>query len=87
MNGASGLRQLAPQAILLALPVAAAAQPLAGGRAVIGLSCERDSWTLFRLSRAGQEVYNFGADPAWSYLPAGSIAGTRFCTEPVRIAE
>jgi hypothetical protein len=116
MGCASGLRLLAPVAILLALPLAVTAQPqgqplttlleqgqaqllyvydgirhvelpLAGGRAVIGLSCERNSWTLFRLERAGQEVYSFSTDPAWGYLPAGSIAGSRFCTEPVRIAE
>jgi hypothetical protein len=61
--------------------------PLADGRAVIGLSCERNSWTLFRVERAGKEVYNFGADPGWGYLPAGPISSNRFCTERVRIAE
>ena len=61
--------------------------PLAGGKAVIGLSCERQTWTLFRIERNGKEVYSFGDDPGWTYLPAGPIAASRFCTQPVRVAE
>jgi hypothetical protein len=61
--------------------------PLAGGKAVIGLSCERQTWTLFRLERNGQEVYSFYDDAGWTYLPAGPIAASRFCTQPVRVAE
>lgn len=61
--------------------------PLAGGRAVIGLNCERQTWTLFRIERQGREVYSFGSDPDWSYLPAGPIAPSRLCKAAVRVAE
>ena len=61
--------------------------PLADGRAVIGLSCERQTWTLFTVERSGREVYSFRNDPAWGYQPAGPIASSRLCTEPVRVAE
>jgi hypothetical protein len=61
--------------------------PLADGKAVIGLSCERQTWTLFRIERDGREIYNFGNDPNWGYLPAGPIAASTLCTAPVRVAE
>lgn len=61
--------------------------PLANGRAVIGLNCERQTWTLFRIERQGREVYSFGNDPQWTYLPAGPIAASRLCTAAVRVAE
>ncbi|KEF42814.1 MAG: hypothetical protein ER33_04565 [Cyanobium sp. CACIAM 14] len=61
--------------------------PLAGGRAVIGLNCERQTWTLFTFTRQGREVYSFRSDPGWAYLPAGPIARSRLCTQPVRVAE
>lgn len=61
--------------------------PLAGGRAVIGLSCERQTWTLFTIERNGRELYSFRDDPGWQYLPAGPITASRLCTEPVRVAE
>lgn len=61
--------------------------PLADGKAVIGLSCERQSWTLFTVERGGKEVYSFREDPAWGYQPAGAIASSPFCTAPVRVAE
>jgi hypothetical protein len=61
--------------------------PLAGAMAVIGLNCERQTWTLFTLTRQGREMYNFGNDPSWGYLPAGPIAGSRLCKDPVRVAE
>lgn len=61
--------------------------PLADGKAVIGLSCERQTWTLFRIERNGQEVYTFSRDPQWGYQPAGAIAASRLCTEPLRVAE
>lgn len=60
---------------------------LAGGRAVIGLNCERQTWTLFRIEQQGREAYSFGNDPSWSYLPAGPIAGSRLCKAAVRVAE
>ncbi|MCP9840978.1 hypothetical protein KBY93_10060 [Synechococcus sp. J7-Johnson] len=61
--------------------------PLADGRAVIGLSCERNSWTLFKVERAGRQMYSFSSDPAWGYLPAGLISSSGFCRDPVRTAE
>jgi hypothetical protein len=61
--------------------------PLADGKAVIGLSCERQSWTLFRIERNGREVYSFRHDPKWGYQPAGPIASSRLCTDAVRVAE
>ncbi|WP_225867146.1 hypothetical protein [Cyanobium sp. PCC 7001] len=61
--------------------------PLADGRAVIGLSCERQTWTLFTIERSGKEVYSFMQDPAWGYQPAGSIAVSRLCTAPLDVAE
>ncbi len=61
--------------------------PLAGGKAVIGLNCERQTWTLFTITRQGREVHNFGNDPGWEYLPAGPIAGSRLCRQAVRVAE
>lgn len=121
MASGLGVSKLVPLAIVLCLPLAAAAKPvepqtqgqpltallehgkarllyvydgirhvevpLADGRAVIGLSCERNSWTLFKVERAGQEVYSFGSDPVWGYLPAGPISSSRFCRDPVRVAE
>jgi hypothetical protein len=61
--------------------------PLAGGKAVIGLNCERQTWTLFRIERQGREVYSFGNDPNWTYLPAGPIVASRLCKAAVRVAE
>jgi hypothetical protein len=61
--------------------------PLAEGRAVIGLSCERQTWTLFRIERNGKDVYNFRNDPSWGYQPAGPIASSRLCTDAIRVAE
>lgn len=61
--------------------------PLRDGRAVIGISCERNSWTLFRIERSGREVYTFRNDPAWGYQSAGSIADSRLCRDSVRVAE
>jgi hypothetical protein len=61
--------------------------PLADGKAVIGLSCERQTWTLFRIERNGREVYSFRNDPNWGYQPAGPIASSRLCTDAVRVAE
>lgn len=61
--------------------------PLPGGRAVIGLSCERQTWTLFTIERGGREVYSFRNDPSWGYLPAGPIASSLLCKAPVRVAE
>jgi hypothetical protein len=61
--------------------------PLADGKAVIGLSCERQTWTLFRIERNGREVYSFRNDPKWGYQPAGPIASSRLCTDAVRVAE
>lgn len=61
--------------------------PLAGGRAVIGLNCERQTWTLFTLERKGSEVYSFRDDPGWGYLPAGPIVGSRLCRDAVPVAE
>jgi hypothetical protein len=60
---------------------------LAGGKAVIGLNCERQTWTLFTLTRQGKEMYSFRNDPSWEYLPAGPIAGSRLCRQAVRVAE
>ncbi len=61
--------------------------PMAAGKATIGLSCERNTWTLFRLERDGRTVYDHINDSAWGYLPAGPIAGSRLCTTPLRVAE
>lgn len=61
--------------------------PMADGKATIGLSCERSTWTLFRLERDGRTVYDHINDPAWGYLPAGPIAESRLCTTPLRVAE
>lgn len=61
--------------------------PLDGGRAVIGLNCERQTWTLFTIERDGREVYSFRNDPNWGYLGAGPIASARFCRDAVRVAE
>mgnify|MGYP003344821227 CR=1 FL=1 len=61
--------------------------PLANGKAVFGLNCERQTWTLFRIERNGQELYSFRNDPEWGYQPAGPIASSRLCTEAVRVAE
>jgi hypothetical protein len=61
--------------------------PLADGKAVIGLSCERQTWTLFWIERNGREVYSFRNDPQWGYQPAGPIASSRLCTDAVRVAE
>jgi hypothetical protein len=61
--------------------------PLGDGRAVVGLSCERREWTLFRLERGRREVYSFRDDPRWGYTPAGDIASSRLCRDPVRVAE
>lgn len=61
--------------------------PLADGRAVIGLSCERQTWTVFTIERGGKEIYSFRDDPAWGYQPAGPIAASPLCTAPVRVAE
>ena len=61
--------------------------PLRDGRAVIGLSCERSTWTLFSIERKGREIYSFREDPAWGYQPAGDIAASRLCREKVRVAE
>jgi len=61
--------------------------PLADGKAVIGLSCERQTWTLFRIERNGREMYSFRNDPKWGYQPAGPIASSRLCTDAVRVAE
>jgi hypothetical protein len=61
--------------------------PLRQGRAVIGLSCGQNRWTLFRIERAGREVYSFRDDPDWGYQPAGDIASSRLCRESVRVAE
>ncbi|QPN55843.1 hypothetical protein I1E95_11855 [Synechococcus sp. CBW1107] len=61
--------------------------PLDDGKAVIGLSCERQTWTVFTIERGGKEVYSFREDPAWGYQPAGPIAASRLCTAPVRVAE
>ena len=57
------------------------------GKATIGLSCERNTWTLFRLERDGETVYDHINDPAWGYLPAGPIAASPLCTTPLRVAE
>ncbi len=61
--------------------------PMADGKATVGLSCERNTWTLFRLERDGRTVYDHINDSAWGYLPAGPIAGSRLCTAPLRVAE
>jgi hypothetical protein len=61
--------------------------PMADGKATVGLSCERNTWTLFRLERDGRTVYDHINDSAWGYLPAGPIAGSRLCTTPLRVAE
>jgi hypothetical protein len=61
--------------------------PLAAGKAVIGLNCERQTWTLFRIEQQGREVYSFANDPNWTYLPAGPIGGSRLCKAAVRVAE
>ncbi|MEB3321831.1 MAG: hypothetical protein VKI81_03310 [Synechococcaceae cyanobacterium] len=61
--------------------------PLRQGRAVIGLSCDRNTWTLFRIERGGREIYSFRDDPRWGYQPAGDIASSRLCRDPIRIAE
>jgi hypothetical protein len=61
--------------------------PLAGGQAVIGLNCERQTWTLYTIRRDGKEVYSFRDDPRWGFLSAGPIASSRFCTDRVRVAE
>lgn len=61
--------------------------PLPEGRAVIGLNCERQTWTLFSIQRNNKEAYSFRQDPNWSYLPAGPIASSRFCKESVRVAD
>ncbi len=61
--------------------------PLADGKAVIGLSCERQTWTLFTIERDGREVYSFRNDPDWGYQPAGPIASSPLCTDPVPVAE
>jgi len=61
--------------------------PMADGKATIGLSCERNTWTLFRLERDGRTVYDHINDSAWGYLPAGPIAESRLCTTPLRVAE
>jgi hypothetical protein len=60
---------------------------LACGRAVIGLNSERQTWTVFTLERKGKEVYSFRDDPGWEYLPAGPIATSRLCRQPVRVAD
>lgn len=44
--------------------------PLADGKAVIGLSCRHQTWTLFSIERNGREVYSFRNDPKWGYQPA-----------------
>ena len=61
--------------------------PMADGKATIGLSCERNTWTLFRLERDGRTVYDHINDSAWGYLPAGPIAESPLCTTPLRVAE
>jgi hypothetical protein len=61
--------------------------PMADGKATVGLSCERNTWTLFRLERDGRTVYDHINDSGWGYLPAGPIADSRLCTAPLRVAE
>lgn len=60
---------------------------LADGKAVIGLCCRRQTWTLFSIERNGREVYSFRNDPKWGYQPSGPIASSRLCTDAVRVAE